>query len=336
MAEGWRDPREGIGTTASALVRDPLFVVATTSLAALAIGAALRRSTRRLIEIRSASPAVDLHVEAKRINVPSPLGPLPGLVTPGKHDTWLILVPGPAPLRSDASFSRFLGLVPVARELGLPGVVASSRGDPEAPRSPDGLYHLGATEWRDLQATAEWAMAAGARRFVLCGFAAGAAAVGEFLGRSRYAGRVSAVVLDTPVLDWRAVLRYQAARQRLPPLVAPLVAPLVGELQGYLIARRIRANLPALGLLRHPDDLAVPTLLFHGVDDPMLPISSSRQLARNRADVVTFIPIAPGAGAARRSPSDYERIGRSFLELHALRRLPSARITTSTQTEDRL
>ena len=50
---------------------------------------------------------------------------------------------------------------PAMRRLGLTSMLISYRDDDGVAESPDGLHHLGMTEWRDLEAAARYA----SRRF---------------------------------------------------------------------------------------------------------------------------------------------------------------------------
>ena len=111
-------------------------------------------------------------------------------------------------------------MLPVLRRAGLPSLLIAYRNDPGAQPSEDGLLHLGATEWRDLQSAVRHGVRNGARSFVLLGDSMGGAIVSQFIHESPLAARVRALVLDAPVLDWEAVIDLQADERGLPGLVA--------------------------------------------------------------------------------------------------------------------
>ena len=80
----------------------------------------------------------------------------------------------------------------VLHRLGLTVLLATYRNDAGAPASPDGYYHLGATEWEDVEAVVAHAVAEGAEDVVLVASSMGAVLACRFLLRSPLAGRVSA------------------------------------------------------------------------------------------------------------------------------------------------
>jgi hypothetical protein len=131
--------------------------------------------------------------------------------------------------------------------------VLTYRNDPEAPASPDGHYHLGDTEWLDVEAALHHALANGAAAGAR-GWSMGAAITGALLDRSPLAPRVAAV-RDAPLLDWRATLRQQARIRRIPPALTGLTA-------GFT-RRRIGIDFDRFDLRRRPPAVRPPTLMIH-------------------------------------------------------------------------
>lgn len=227
-----------------------------------------------------ALPGVD--ARPARVVVDGPLGALPCWWWPGSSPTWAILLHG----RRGARRETFR-LVPTLVAAGLPTVAASYRNDPDAPPSPDGRSHLGATEWEDVAAVVEWALAQGARDVVLAGLSMGGACIGELLARSPLAEHVRGLVLDAPVLDWGPVIRRAAVERGLPARVLPLLLPATMA----LAARRARIDWGGLAHLHDARDFDRPTLLFHGSADATVPVELADAFAEARADVVTYVRV---------------------------------------------
>ncbi|HEY0815374.1 MAG TPA: alpha/beta fold hydrolase [Pseudonocardia sp.] len=210
------------------------------------------------------------------VDIATPLGPCPAWFVPAEKepagavnaaDTWAVLVHGRGGTRREA-----LRVLPTLHALGLPGLVLSYRNDPEAPASPDGRYHLGDTEWLDVEAGVRYALENGARQVVLVGWSMGAAIAGALLDRSALASTVAALVWDAPLLDWRATLRQQARIRRIPPAVTLLTTGLT--------RRRIGIDFDRFDLRRRPPAVRPPTLLIHSAGDSAVPVGPSRDLAK--------------------------------------------------------
>jgi dipeptidyl aminopeptidase/acylaminoacyl peptidase len=245
----------------------------------------------------------------REVEVAAPLGPCPAWFVPGadddRGDTWAVLVHGRGGPRREA-----LRILPALHALGLPALVVSYRNDPEAPASPDGRYHLGDTEWLDLEAAMTHAVAAGARRFVLVGWSMGAAIIGALLSRSELAARVAALVWDAPLVDWRATLRQQARIRRLPPALT--------EVTTRVACRRIGIDFDRFDLRAHPPAVRPPTLLIHTTGDSAVPVQPTRTLATVGPALgwpMTYleVPDAEHTAAWNADPAAYEDAVTRFL-----------------------
>lgn len=256
-------------------------------------------------DVFSGDPMQALGIPFQDVSVPGQLGPMPAWLVPGSGTTWAIFVHG-----IDGDRGGGLRVLPALHSLGLPAMLITYRNDVGAPRSPDGLIHLGMTEWQDLQAAVQVALGRGARQLVLVGDSMGGAIVTRFLRRSPLASRVSRVVLDAPALDWQSILAGQAGRLHVPFLAGTTEAA---------IQLRIGIDWASMNEIAHARDFRVPILLFQGLDDPLVPPADSAAFARDAPGPTTFVTV-PGAGHVQSwnvDPVAYDARVRAFLSAAA-------------------
>lgn len=248
-------------------------------------------------------PSADFGLPSKTVSVHGEIGAMPAWFVPARGRTWAIVVHG-----INSTPETGLRVVPALHRAGLPSLLVTYREDLGAPPSPDGFHHMGLTEWRDLGAAARYALAHGARRLVLVGYSMGGAIVSQFIERSPLASKVAGLVLDAPVLDWQAVLSFNATRMGFPSFLAKPVE--------WAIGARIDADWESLDAIAHPEDFQLPILLFHGTEDDVVPISTSDDFAAKLPRRVTYfrVPEAGHTEAWNVDPRRYERRLAAFLQ----------------------
>lgn len=251
--------------------------------------------------VHTRDPRISLGIDFKNVNIDGELGPMPAWQVPGNGSTWVLFVHG-----IDGQRESGLRPLPTIVDAGLPTLLITYRNDIDAPPSPNGLIALGETEWRDLEAAAEYAMAQGATSFVLYGDSMGGSIVTQFMHQSPHAERVGGMVLDAPVLNWAGVLQGQAQRLSLGFLTAPLQE-----------AVQWRGGID-LALLNELDQLEtfehLPILLFQGLADPLVPHAESQAFATS-LPMAQYVPVAD-AGHIQSwnvDPAAYEQHLAAFL-----------------------
>ena len=225
----------------------------------------------------------DLQIPFTSELIGSPLGPCPAWLFPaGDGDVWVIAVHGRGTTRAEC-----LRAVPLFHGLGITSLVVSYRNDGEAPRSRAGTYTLGATEWRDVDAAVGFARRRGARRIILMGWSMGGAIVLQLALNSAHRSFIAGLVLESPVIDWRVVLDYQARMLKLPPPVKDLALGALGSEWGSTITRAGgRIPFEQLDVVARADELRHPILILHSDDDGFVPSDASHDLVVARPDLV--------------------------------------------------
>ncbi|MCH5673058.1 alpha/beta hydrolase [Streptomyces gilvus] len=246
------------------------------------------------------NPRDSLGLDHTDVQIPGELGTLPAWFVPGARGTWVIAVHG-----LGATREHTMNLMEFLHRQRFPVLAPAYRGDPGAPRSPDGLNHLGETEWRDLDAAVRHAVGNGAQRVVLLGWSTGATMAMRATAHSGLRDRISGLILDSPVLSWATTLRALAAARRTPGALLPLA---VRAAQGRTGMEGDRSAAAAA-------EPSVPTLVIHGPDDTLAPWQFSHSLAEGRPNMVALHTVrrAPHAAMWNADPEGYEEALRRFL-----------------------
>ncbi|WP_460795530.1 alpha/beta hydrolase family protein [Microbacterium sp. GXF0217] len=249
----------------------------------------------------------ELHLRWENVLVGSPSGPCPAWLFPAApdapaSDVWVIQIHGRGGNRAEC-----LRAVPIFHSLGMANLVVSYRNDGEAPRTQGGAYALGASEWRDVDGAIEYALRHGARRILLMGWSMGGAIALQTVVSSEHRAAVIGLVLESPVIDWRSVLRFQAreqgVRDPLPELaMTVLSSPVTARWGGADEA----ISFDRLDMLARAEELDIPILILHSDDDGFVPADASHALAQARPDIVTMPHFA---GARHTKLWNYDQTG---------------------------
>jgi uncharacterized protein len=276
-------------------------------------------------QVCTGGPGDAFGVERTEIEVPGELGALPAWFVPGHRRVWVITLHG-----LGAGPAQALPLLPFYARHHLPVLGLAYRGDPGVRGPAGGVRHLGGTEWRDVEAAIRYAVRHGAEKVVLHGWSSGASMAlraaaelrsragteqrpgteqraGTEPGERGIAGRISGLVLDSPVLDWQAALRSLTAARNIPRPLVPLAVRAAW--------RRAHVEPDHPGVVVDPGALDVPALLLHGPDDTVASWETSREFAASREELISLhrIPHAPHAAMWNADPAAYEEKLRHFL-----------------------
>ncbi len=234
----------------------------------------------------------DLALPYSEVVVPSPAGACPAWVFPGdeRSSTWAIHIHGiwssrTSVLRSVASIA----------DTGVTSLTASYRADGEGPSTLNRTAMLGSTEWIDVEAAIEYAVACGAEEIVLVGWSMGAAIALLLSERSKHRNLITSLILICPATDTRETLRYWATRSKLPRAAGSLAAWALGS---RVFSRSIGISEPIdFNELdwTTPGRLKVPALVIHSPGDNDVPFEQTLSFAKSQSPYVVLEKFPPAA-----------------------------------------
>ena len=230
-----------------------------------------------------ATPA-DAGLNARDITINTPAGPCAAWRIDGDPSTWAIHIHGLGSSRAGT-----LRGVQVATELGYTSLIVTYRNTAEGPRVGTGRSTLGHTEIADVDEAIGYAVRRGAQRIVLFGWSMGAAIALRLADQPRHDRLITALVLDSPVLDWTETIKANCARNGLPAAAGWLAIPwlTVGPL-AHAVGLPESIPLRQFDWITHAAGLTTPTLILHGTRDSSAPVRLSQAVRDRRPDIVTL------------------------------------------------
>jgi pimeloyl-ACP methyl ester carboxylesterase len=203
----------------------------------------------------------------------------------GDSSTWAIHIHGLGGSKAGA-----LRGVPVADRLGFTSLVVSLRNDRDAPASNDARYHLGQTEWHDVEAAVSYAVGQGARQIVLFGWSLGASIALQLAASSEFRDLICQLVLNAPVIDWSSTLMANARSSMLPGWVARLgLQMLESPRTRWITGLDDPLSFHTLDFLARADELSVPIVVIHNAGDRSTPFAISREFVTRRPDLASLL-----------------------------------------------
>ncbi|KFC72559.1 putative hydrolase of the alpha/beta-hydrolase fold protein [Devosia sp. LC5] len=252
-------------------------------------------------------PKVAFGFDFQSVSIATDGGGAPAWVVPPPgppQDVWAIFVHGIAGAREGGY--RYL---PALRAAGFTTLLITYRNDKEAPKSADGIYSFGLTEWPDLDAAVAYALEHGAAEVIIAADSMGGGVLGQFLKHSQHTNRVQALLMDAPALDFPAVARAIAASFRL-----PLASVLAGTAE-RMFSLQHGLNLAEAVSVPEVAAFSGPIMLVHGEGDRIVPIGISKHLLATRfGDTVFLRTHADHLLSRAEDPERYDRLLRAFLD----------------------
>ena len=194
-------------------------------------------------------------------------------------------------------------------EAGIPTLLISYRTDPDAPVSPDAVYSFGLSEWADLQAAVDWMRARGNDRLLIVAESMGGGILGQFLRQSPQSGSVAAIALDSPAVDFQAVLAHLARQRDLP------LADAIGGSAAQWLALRGPVDLRQARVADIYTGFPGPLFIAHGAGDRIVPLAPSQSLAAARTQpTVTLFTQADHLQSWHEDPARYRAAFTAFLD----------------------
>lgn len=201
-----------------------------------------------------------------------------GWLFPNNTDKWVIHVHG-----RRASMGETLRNIEQFERLGFNQLTVSMSTDAK----PLGLGYkasmLGQVEWKEIEAAVLFASSAGAKDILLFGWSQGSLICSQFLINSKETDLIRGAIFDSPLLDYRTTMRFQAQRGGYDIVLGDAVVDAIKNAKALRLLGYKNIDVDEVSLVRERKLPAIPVLVLYSMNDGHVAIS----------DVHTFAQLNP-------------------------------------------
>jgi pimeloyl-ACP methyl ester carboxylesterase len=202
-----------------------------------------------------------------------------GWLFPNNGDKWVIHVHG-----RRAMMGETLRNLEQFQNLGFNQLTISMSTDPKPYGRGVKVSKLGQTEWTEIEDAVRFATAAGARDIMLFGWSQGSLISSQFLINSSATDLVRGAIFDSPLLDYRTTMRFQAQRGGYDTVLGDRVIDAIRDSKAIRLVGYSNVDVDEISLVKEKKLPAIPVLVLYSMNDGHVAI----------ADVHKFAEINPG------------------------------------------
>ncbi len=222
------------------------------------------------------NPFDDHQITYEDLSLTGPTGRVKAWWLPqGDTETAIMMLHG----RRRGELLETLRIIPTLYNAGYPILAMSYRNHSGSDMSPDGYYHYGLTEWEDAMVGIELLNEKGIKNIIIYAFSTGCQVTFEVLERLEE-NKVIALILDSPMVDTRSVIKHSARNSGAPEILTKLALQISGWRSGV--------NWQKLDKRKVVSEYHIPILLIAGTADSTVPIESVDDFASNVTAPLTY------------------------------------------------
>jgi len=197
-----------------------------------------------------------------------------GWLFPNNSDKWVIHVHG-----RRAGMGETLRNLEQFETFGFNQLTISMATDPKPLGLGSKVSMLGMTEWKEVEAAVRFASLAGAKDIILFGWSQGALISSQFLIQSDNTGLIRGAIFDSPLLDYRTTMAFQAEKGGYDRVLGERVVDAIKSSKLIRLAGYRNVDVDEISLVRDAKLPAVPLLVLYSTNDGHVAIEDVHRFA---------------------------------------------------------